>query len=100
MGLRDRLRLLVRPPRAEPARSESSAPAPAPSAPAVRPPRASSIVPLGATVIDIAAGGAPSTWPTLTGRVVVTGGPWASAVAERIASYGRAEVSWLEGASA
>ncbi len=96
MGIRDRLRLLVRPPRVEPARAEAIAPATSPVAAPVRPPRATSIVPVAATLLDSAAGSSPSTWPALTGRVVVTGGPWAAAVAERIASYGRAEVMWLE----
>ncbi|MSQ01085.1 MAG: hypothetical protein EXR71_04205 [Myxococcales bacterium] len=96
MGLRDRLRLLVRPPPVPSRERPAAAPAPSNACPPVRPPRVTNIVPLGATVIDSAAGDQPSTWPSLSGRVVVTGGPWAAAVAERIASYGRADVAWLD----
>jgi len=109
MGLRDRLRLLVKPPAAAaPARPAAGAPPMPPAPPALRPPAAWSTVPVGATVVDVGQGplfpGArrlpPDAWGDLRGTVVVVGGEWAAAAAERIASYGRAEVGWLVEADA
>ena len=101
MGLRDRLRLLVRPP--------ARADAPTPPSPAVRgveavgPPPVSiptriCEVPSGATLID-AAMLPPPPFAGLRGPLVVTsrgdGGAGASAAAERLAAYGVGGVSWL-----
>lgn len=108
MGLRDRLRLLVRPPPAPaPARAGVVAPpAPASAAPRVILPRAVPSAPVGARVIHVGPGPAPegaetlapAGWPALRGAVCFVskdGGRAASAAAERAASFGSAEVSWV-----
>lgn len=102
MGLRDRLRLLVRPAPA-PAPVRASEPPKPPPRPALLAPAAWAAVPPGATVVDVGTGpvraGArripPAGYAELRGVVVVVGGAWAPAAAERIASYGHAEVGWL-----
>ncbi len=103
MGLRDRLRLLVRPPAVvevpRPAPRESPSP---PAPPAVRIPRRVVSPPLGARVIDVAV--VPQAeWATLRGAVTFVsadGGRAASAAAERTASFGLADVSWVAGGGA
>lgn len=101
MGLRDRLRLLVRPlARADaPAHRPVAAREPVPvGPPPVSIPTRIDQVPSGATVIGIAALPAAS-YATLRGPLVVTssgdGGAGASVAAERLAAFGVAGVSWL-----
>ncbi len=103
MGLRDRLRLLVRPP----ARAEAALPRPqSPRAaepvgpPPISIPTRVEQVPPGVPVVDVATV-SPAQWSGLRGPVVVVSagdrGARASAVAERIAALGVTEVSWLAG---
>lgn len=99
MGLRDRLRLLVRPL----ARADAPAPSPVAARVPVGPPPVSiptriDQVPLGATGIDIAALPA-APFAALRGPLLLTsrgdGGAGASVAAERLAAFGVAGVSWL-----
>lgn len=108
MGLRDRLRLLVRPPPAATA-PRGSAPAPNPAAissPRVCVPRPVPSAPVGARLIHVGAGATPSGservepagWPAFRGAICFIsndGGRAASAAAERAASFGGADVSWV-----
>ena len=110
MGLRDRLRLLVRPPtaRPEPPRAEPERPS---APPPVRVPRAVVSPPFGATLVQVGEGPAfPGAsrlpierWRELRGPVCVVspgdGGRAASAAAERLAAWG-VESTWLQGGSA
>lgn len=104
MGIRDRLRLLVRPGASAPAaRSASARPEiavqRAPPAP-VSIPRRVTAVPEGAAVVE-ASWVALEPWAKRLGPVVVVpsrnGDSPASAVAERLAALGAADVSWLAG---
>lgn len=104
MGLRDRLRLLVRPPAVvevpRPAPRESPSP---PAPPAVRIPRRVVSPPLGAHIVRVGADSPIAEWATLRGAVTFVsadGGRAASAAAERTASFGLADVSWVAGGGA
>lgn len=102
MGIRDRLRLLIRPGTPAPAaRGRSARPdpvvAPAPS-PVVSIPCRVTVVPEGAVVLE-SSWVALEQWVKPAGPVVVVqarnGGAPPSAVAERLAALGVVEVSWL-----
>lgn len=101
MGLRDRLRLLVRPP----ARADAPSPrAPSPRAaepvgpPPVHIPTRVEQLSSGISAVDVEALPA-APYASLRGPLVVTskrdGGARASAAAERLAAFGIAGVSWL-----
>lgn len=107
MGLRDRLRLLVRPPPA-PAAATPSAAAPAPSvaAPRLVIPRAVPAAPVGARLVHVGPGPVRPGAERIEAAGVATGsgprcfvsndgGRAASAAAERAASQGGHDVTWL-----
>lgn len=95
MGLRDRLRRLVRPPAAEPA--VITRPPPPPPVHSI--PRMVEITPMGAVILDLDAGPSPTTealrlLASVAGPVVVRG-EWAPAVAERLCALGARDVAWM-----
>ncbi len=96
MGLRDRLRRLVRP---LPVPDAAVVTRPTLSRPVAAIPRIVDVAPLGAVILDMDAEPAPSTerLRALAGAAgtIVVQGKWAPAVAERLCALGARDVAWL-----